>query len=106
MAAASMRLVAGWGPERIQAYCRRLTGGMLEEVAALGFSVEEERWRGGHLFGLRMPPGLDLAALKDALERRRVVASLRGSALRLSPNVYNDEADVAALLEGLREAVG
>jgi selenocysteine lyase/cysteine desulfurase len=53
-----------------------------------------------------MPPGLDLAALKEALERRRVVASLRGSALRLSPNVYNDETDVEALLEGLREAVG
>ncbi len=106
MVAASMRLVAGWRPERIQAYCRRLTGAMLEEVAAMGFSVEDERWRGGHLFGLRMPPGLDLLALKEALERRRVVASLRGSALRLSPNVYNDEADVAALLDGLREAVG
>jgi selenocysteine lyase/cysteine desulfurase len=106
MALASLRLITEWRPERIQAYCRTLTAPMLEEVAALGFSVEDERWRGSHLFGLRMPPGLDLAALRDALERRGVVASLRGTALRLSPNVYNDEEDVAALLDGLKDAVG
>jgi selenocysteine lyase/cysteine desulfurase len=52
-----------------------------------------------------MPEGIDLAGLKAALDRRSVSASLRGSALRLSPNVYNDGSDVGALLEGLREAV-
>ena len=52
-----------------------------------------------------MPEGIDLAGLKGALERRNVWASLRGSALRLSPNVYNDAGDVDALLEGLTEAV-
>lgn len=106
MAVASLRLIDEWRPERIQSYCARLTAGALEEAAALGFTVEDPRWRGAHLFGLRMPPGIDLAGLKAALERRRVVASLRGTALRLAPNVYNDEGDMAALLEGLREARG
>ena len=69
-------------------------------------SVEDERWRASHIFGLRMPEGIDLAALKESLERRKVVASLRGSALRVSPNVYNDAGDVEALLDGLREATG
>jgi selenocysteine lyase/cysteine desulfurase len=105
VAVAATELVSAWRPERIQAYCRALTADLLDEVAALGFSVEEERWRSSHLFGLRMPAGLDLTGLRDALEKRNVVASLRGTALRLSPNVYNDEADVGALLEGLREAV-
>lgn len=104
MAVASLRLIEEWQPERIQAYCGDLVGGMLREAADLGFTVEDEAWRGSHLFGLRMPAGLDLAVLKEALERRNVVASLRGSALRLSPNVYNDDADVDALLGGLREA--
>ncbi len=67
--------------------------------------MEEEPWRASHLFGLRMPAGIDLASLQEALARRRVSASLRGTALRLSPNVYNDASDVEALLEGLREAV-
>jgi selenocysteine lyase/cysteine desulfurase len=105
MAIASLRLVTDWGPERIQDYCRRLISGALDEAADLGFSVEDEAWRGSHLFGLRMPATIDLAGLKDALERRKVVASLRGSALRLAPNVYNDASDVEALMDGLREAV-
>lgn len=104
MAAASLRLVSDWRPERIQAYCRELTREALAEVSDLGFTVEDEAWRGSHLFGLRMPEGMDLVTLRDALARRNVVASLRGTALRLSPNVYNDAADLEALLEGMREA--
>jgi selenocysteine lyase/cysteine desulfurase len=33
-----------------------------------------------------------------------VFASLRGSALRVSPNVYNDASDADALIAVLREA--
>jgi selenocysteine lyase/cysteine desulfurase len=105
MVVASLRLVEEWHPERIQAYCAALTEEPLREAAGLGFTVEDPAWRGAHLFGLRMPPGLDLVGLRNALARRDVVASLRGSALRLSPNVYNDTGDLDALLEGLREAV-
>ena len=54
------------------------------------------------MFGLRMPEGLDLVAFKDELERRSIHAALRGTALRLSPHLYNDEADTGALLEALR----
>jgi selenocysteine lyase/cysteine desulfurase len=106
IATASLELVTSWGPARIQDYCQGLTVGLIAEASEMGFSVEEEKWRGAHLFGLRMPDGIDLAGLKGALERRGVYASLRGTALRLSPNVYNDEADVQALLEGLREVAG
>lgn len=106
VAIASLELITEWRPERIQAYCAELTRELLCEAAGLGFTVEDERWRAHHLFGLRMHPGLDLAALRDALARRGVYASLRGSALRLSPNVYNDANDVGALLDGLKDAVG
>jgi len=53
-----------------------------------------------------MPPGLDLKSLRDTLIARRIHVSLRGSALRVSPNVYNDAGDVAALVTALEEAVG
>jgi len=105
VAVASLRIVAEWRPERVQAYCEALLADALETARSLGFSVEEQAWRAAHVFGLRMPPGLELKALAAALRARGVVASLRGTALRLSPNVYNDEGDVGALLEGLREAV-
>jgi len=105
IAAASLELLLEWQPTRIQEYCRALTSDFLREAAELGFSVEDEEWRAGHLFGLRMPASVDLAGLKQALAARNVSASLRGTALRLSPNVYNDAEDVAALLDVLRGSV-
>jgi selenocysteine lyase/cysteine desulfurase len=37
------------------------------------------------------------------LESRQIFVLLRGSALRVSPHVYNDESDVGALIEALRD---
>ena len=106
VAIASLRLVTGWGPARIRAYCMDLTRTLFKEVEELGFTVEDARWRSAHLFGLRMPKRIDLIGLREALRVREVSVSLRGSALRVSPNVYNDVGDVSALLEGLREVAG
>jgi selenocysteine lyase/cysteine desulfurase len=105
IAAASLELILEWQPERIQEYCRTLTRDFLLEVGDLGYSVEDEEWRSSHLFGLRMPDSVDLSALAESLARRNVSAALRGTALRLSANVYNDETDVDALHDVLREAV-
>lgn len=102
MLVTALKLVNEWTPAGIQEYCVHLTGGLLEEARSLGFSTEDAAYRSAHLFGLRMPAALDLAAFKDELERRSIHASLRGSALRLSPHLYNDEADMGALLEALR----
>jgi len=104
IAKASLELILKWSPERIQQYCRDLTDDFLRDASELGYAVEEEAWRGSHLFGLRMPEGVDLVGLKETLAERNVSVSLRGSALRLSPNVYNDEVDVGVLLEALKAA--
>jgi len=106
IAAASLELLLKWQPSRIQDYCAELTRGLLDEVRTMGFSVEDSEYRGSHLFGLRMPAGLDLGVLKDALAERKISASLRGTALRLAPNVYNDDVDMAALLSVLQHSVG
>ena len=104
MALAALDLVLEWTPEATQRYCADLTRDLLEVAGELGFRVEPEDWRAHHLFGLRMPEGLELERVRRALEERNVVVSLRGSALRIGPNVYNDEEDVAALAEALRAA--
>lgn len=104
IAATSLELLLEWGPKRIQEYCRTLTRDFLAEAGELGYSVENEAWRASHLFGLRMPPTVDLTVLRDLLSSRNISASLRGTALRLSPNVYNNDRDVGALLEVLKEA--
>ncbi len=105
IAEASLELLLRWSPVRIQRYCRELTRDLLDEAKTLGYEVEEEAWRSSHLFGLRMPEALDLFVLRDALSERNIVISLRGTALRVSINVYNDEEDVRVLAEALRAAV-
>jgi len=106
MLVAGLRLLQGWGPDRIQAYTSWLAGGLLDEARELGYGVEEDAFRVGHIFGIRMPPGVDLPSVKRALEDEGVSASLRGSALRVSPHLYNDEEDTRALLRALRGALG
>jgi len=105
MLVAAFRLVRDWKPERIQAYVRSLSVRLLDGVQELGYAVEEEAYRAGHIFGIRMPPGLELREVKRSLDEEQVSASLRGSALRVSPHLYNDEADAEALLRALRRAV-
>jgi selenocysteine lyase/cysteine desulfurase len=102
MAIEAMRLVQSWGAAAIQDYCAELFGPIIAEAADLGFVTEPAEWRGAHLFGLRAPAGIDLDGLDGELRRRRVYASLRGTALRIAPNAYNDATDAAALLDALR----
>lgn len=102
----ALRLILEWGPDRIQAYTAGLSRDVLEEAASLGYAVEEKAFRAGHIFGLRMPEGLELARLDQALRKEGVSASLRGSALRVSPNVYNDATDMEPLGRALRAGVG
>jgi selenocysteine lyase/cysteine desulfurase len=102
MLVAALRIVLAWGPERIQSYTRQLSGDLLEEARSLGYAIEEDPYRVGHLFGIRMPPGVEMEGLKVALQREGVSTSLRGSALRVSPHVYNDEEDMEALRRALR----
>jgi selenocysteine lyase/cysteine desulfurase len=105
MVIAALRLVLEWDPGRIQAYTHRLAADLLEEATALGYAVEEDQWRVGHLFGIRMPEGVDLSVTKETLAREKVSASLRGSALRVAPYLYNDTSDMEALARVLREIV-
>ena len=105
MFVASLGLVLEWTPEEVREYCRRLGETLIQEAVSIGFSLEQDEWRAAHLFGLRMPEGLELTALKAELEARKIFVSLRGSALRVSPHLYNDEDDVGALIDALRAVV-
>ena len=106
MAVVALKQILEWEPTCIQDYCDGLFGNAIEELRAIGFNVEAREWRGAHLFGVRMPAAVNLATLNDDLQRANVSVALRGSALRVSPNVYNDEVDVEALMSCLRASVG
>lgn len=67
---------------------------------------EAPEWRAEHLFGLRLPRAVRLETLQLALARDRVHVSLRGSAVRVAPHVYNDAEDIEVLRLALLEALG
>lgn len=102
MLIAALEQLLEWGVAEIQAYCAQLTRELVAEARTLGFGVQADDERGAHLFGLRAPPGTDIARVQALLAERNVVAALRGDALRIAPNLYNDAADIDALREVLR----
>lgn len=94
-----------WTPESIQSYTGKLMRNGIIELQELGYKIEDESFRGNHLFGIRLPENVDLERLKHAFQVNRVSVSLRGDAVRVSPNVYNDEMDVRKLLKAMKEPI-
>ena len=104
MLARALELVLEWTPEAVQAHCDALTRPLFDELRALGYRVGDAREHAAHLFGIRVPERLDVPGLQRLLQQRQVSVSARGSAIRVSPHLYNDASDVEALLEVLRAA--
>ena len=101
MTIAGLEQLLEWQPARIQEYLAALTTPLFDRVRAAGYTVEDPAFRGAHLFGLRAAPGVDITAVNDRLRARKVHVSLRGSAIRVSPHVYNDAHDIDALADAL-----
>jgi selenocysteine lyase/cysteine desulfurase len=104
MAIAALEQLLDWTPEAIQAYTHQLTAPLVDTVRALGYTVEDADYRGGHLLGLRVPAAVDVVSVAERLRERRVHVSVRGTAIRVSPHVYNDARDIEALLDALHGA--
>ena len=102
---AGLEQVREWGPETVAAHTRALTNAAVPRLRELGCRIEDERWRAGHLLGVRLPAGVDLAQLGRSLAARQVSVSLRGGAIRVAPHLYNDAADLDALIDVLTGAV-
>ncbi|CAN5657421.1 aminotransferase class V-fold PLP-dependent enzyme [soil metagenome] len=102
MALAALELLEAWGgPAAVEHHVRRVSAPFLAWAGEAGFGVEDAEARASHLFGLRLPPGLANDAVTRALAAQGVSVSLRGESLRISPHLYNDEADFEALRRAL-----
>ena len=105
MLKAALKQIINWDPARIQTYAEVLTRDLFQEIESFGYTIEAKSWRGSHLTGLGLPPGIDPEHLRYCLSTRNVVLSFRGQSIRISTNVYNDEKDIEALGEALRAAL-
>ena len=90
-----------WEIENIQNYCKDLFQPHLEKLSEAGFGIENEMYRGSHLFGIRANDLNHMELLKRAIEAAKISVSVRGDAIRVSPHLYNTEEDVVLLTETL-----
>ena len=102
MAAVGMEMMAAWGTGPISARLAWLTGLLEEALAGSGVDWPARAIRAPHLLSLRFPDGMR-PGLIEALAQRNVHVAPRLGRLRISPHVYNDEADVRNFAATFRE---
>jgi len=99
---AAIQQLSKWGVQNIQDYCQALQEPFLNELRSLGCTLENPKNRSYHLFGIRLPEGIDEIKLKDDLAARNVFVSIRGDSVRVAPHVYNEAKDFEMLIGALR----
>ena len=93
----ALRQLLEWNPSRIQDYAGVLKGELVDFQAAHGLPLELASIA-NHLFSLPLPPGQELDWVKQKLEQERIFVSVRGSSLRVSINVFNEQKDIYRLI--------
>ncbi|QPF82814.1 aminotransferase class V-fold PLP-dependent enzyme [Bradyrhizobium genosp. L] len=105
MASIGMEMMAEWGTAAVRARLAMLTQRIADGVRDLGLNVLERNLRAPHILSLGMTGGVP----KDLIARlaaENIYVALRLGRMRISPHVFNDEADadrfVAVLTQKLR----
>ena len=106
MAAIGMEMVAEWGAAAIAQRAAMLTDRIADGVQALGVGVPARALRAPHILSLGFKDGLP-SGLAEELASESIYVVPRLGRMRVSPHVYNDEADadrfVAALARRLKQ---
>lgn len=105
MAAIGMEMMADWGAEAITERLSMLTSRLAEGLPNAGVTVPPAHVRAPHVLSLGFPDGMP-KDLPERLAAENVFVSPRLGRLRISPHVYNDEADVDRFVGTLRTLVG
>jgi len=104
MAAIGMEMMQDWGRPAIVARLAKLTGRLAAGLQDSGVAIPHARVRAPHILSLGfrggMPPGLIAR-----LAAEKVYVAPRLGRLRISPHVYNDEADVDRFIEVFRKHI-
>lgn len=99
----ALKQINEWKPENIQSYCAKITKKPVELLRKNGFWIEDDKYRASHLFGIRLPEGMDIKKVKQRLQKKNISVSYRGDAIRVSPHLYNQEKELMNLAKVLIE---
>lgn len=97
---AALRQLLEWDVSAIYATLGERNANLVERLEPFGFEAVPEEHRAAHYLGLRRGRGLP-EDLVPRLADAHVYVSRRGSCLRITPHLYNDDRDVEHLLHAL-----
>ena len=98
----AMKQLLEWKVEEISETAGALNRQMASAAAEIGFSALPEPLRAPHYLALRMKQAIP-KELPEMLAREKVFVSVRGSSIRVAPNVYNTVEDCDRLIACLRK---
>jgi len=105
MALAAVQQLLDWTVPSVAATLQVRTDEIAARADALGIRVSPSDGRSPHMLGIGLPTetaGRAAAALAEA----NVVASMRGSSLRIAPHLHNIQDDVDRLFDALSRLLG
>jgi selenocysteine lyase/cysteine desulfurase len=102
VAGAAIEQLLEWGTAEISSTVGAMTMRLEGELAAFG--LRAEAGRAPHFLSVRFEGGMP-ADIEARLAAANVHVSLRGETMRITPHLYNNEADAERLVAGLRQAV-
>lgn len=105
MAAIGMEMVAEWGAAAISQRLAMLTERIADGVRGLGVQLPARQTRAPHLLSLGFRDGMP-HGLVEALAAEGVHVAQRLGRLRISPHVFNDEADAERFVAALARQLG
>ena len=100
MASIGMEMMAEWGAPAIMQRLAMLTERIAQAVRGIGVHVPEPHLRAPHILGLAFKGGMP-AGLIEGMASEGVYVAPRLGRMRVSPHVYNDEADADRFVEVL-----
>ncbi|WP_373087468.1 aminotransferase class V-fold PLP-dependent enzyme [Sneathiella sp.] len=100
MAIAALEQLLGWKVPEIQKTLAARTADIAQKCEKLGFKSLPLSLRAGHFLGLRHEKGLP-GDLLDRLLAEDIYISVRGTSLRITPHLFNNDADVDKLIAAL-----
>jgi selenocysteine lyase/cysteine desulfurase len=91
--------ILNWQPLQIQEYAGKLKDKLVKFQSEKGIFMESSEFSANHLFALPLSPDQDLQQVKHLLEQEKVMVSVRGTTIRVSINVFNEDQDLDRLME-------
>lgn len=101
MASIGMEMLADWGAPAIAQRLAMLTERIAAGVRGIGVSMPETHLRAPHILSLAFEGGMP-AGLVEGLASDGIYVAPRLGRMRVSPHVYNDEADADRFVEVLK----